>query len=150
MSKSEPVGYKQPPKFHQFKKGKSGNPMGRPKGSKSLKRAIIDEANKKIEISENGQVKSATKMEILAMAIWAKALKGDSRAMSEVMKYCARFDLEDAGDMEPRPLTEDELHFHLGRFTDALLEKMEEMRAEKESKKSAKQGFEKNEDGHAL
>ena len=29
------VGYKKPPKTKQFKKGKSGNPGGRPKGSKN-------------------------------------------------------------------------------------------------------------------
>lgn len=31
----EKIGYKKPPKKSQFKKGKSGNPKGRPKGSKN-------------------------------------------------------------------------------------------------------------------
>jgi Family of unknown function (DUF5681) len=33
------VGYGKPPKTTRFKKGKSGNPGGRPKGSLNLQRA---------------------------------------------------------------------------------------------------------------
>jgi hypothetical protein len=37
------VGYGKPPKHTQFKPGKSGNPQGRPKGTKNLKTDLIAE-----------------------------------------------------------------------------------------------------------
>ena len=36
------VGYKKPPKRTQFKPGQSGNPRGRPKGTKNLKTDLAE------------------------------------------------------------------------------------------------------------
>jgi hypothetical protein len=38
-NKSEKLGYKHPPKAHQWKKGQSGNPSGKKKGAKPAKSA---------------------------------------------------------------------------------------------------------------
>jgi Family of unknown function (DUF5681) len=54
-------GYGRPPLHSQFKKGKSGNPLGRPKGAKSLKtlirrglmRTLVDpETKRRITVAE--------------------------------------------------------------------------------------------------
>ena len=37
------AGYCKPPKKHRFKKGKSGNPKGRPKNAKGLKTDLKEE-----------------------------------------------------------------------------------------------------------
>ena len=47
MSEEE-KGYGKPPKKHQFKKGVSGNPRGRPKGKSSLLSDLNKIVNQKI------------------------------------------------------------------------------------------------------
>jgi len=42
------VGYKKPPENTRFRRGQSGNPRGRPRGSKSWKTLVEEELNKKI------------------------------------------------------------------------------------------------------
>jgi hypothetical protein len=58
------VGYGKPPVATRFKPGKSGNPEGRPKGSKNtvpslseerIKKLIIEEAYRTIPIVEKGR-----------------------------------------------------------------------------------------------
>ena len=49
------VGYRKPPKATQFKQGQSGNPHGRPKGTKNLKTDLIEELGEHITLSEGGK-----------------------------------------------------------------------------------------------
>jgi hypothetical protein len=59
-------------KNYQWKKGQSGNPKGRPKKLPDLKELLIS------VLGDTKDGKSA--MEVVLMAIRAKALKGDTRA----------------------------------------------------------------------
>src|ERR1700733_422996 len=75
------VGYRRPPKHTQFAKGRSGNPNGRPKGSKNFGLVIEEELNTKIPINENGKRKSITKRQAVAKQLVNKAASGDSKAI---------------------------------------------------------------------
>mgnify|MGYP003135268570 CR=1 FL=1 len=79
------VGYKKPPKATQFKPGLSGNPKGRPKGTKNLKTDLEEELKEKITVTEAGQPKKLSKQRALLKAVVAKALKGDTKAISIVV-----------------------------------------------------------------
>ena len=59
MSEEE-KGYGKPPKKHQFKKGVSGNPRGRPKGKKSFTAIFKKLENEKITIQINGKTEKLT------------------------------------------------------------------------------------------
>jgi len=77
-------GYKNPPKAHQFKKGKSGNPKGRPRKKKQpssdpgldLIASVHRELGKTISVQENGQHKEITKLEAFSAQLVAQSVNG--------------------------------------------------------------------------
>ena len=77
-------GYKNPPVEHQFKKGKSGNPKGRPRKKKQsssdpgldLIASVHRELGKTISVQENGQHKEITKLEAFSAQLVAQSVNG--------------------------------------------------------------------------
>ena len=77
-------GYKNPPKEHQFKKGKSGNPKGRPRKKKQpssdpgvdLIASVHRELGKTISVQENGQHKEVTKLDAFSAQLVAQSVNG--------------------------------------------------------------------------
>lgn len=99
------VGYAKPPKSHQFEKGRSGNPSGRPKKSKNLKNILLSTMEEEIVIKEGNQTRVITKAEALVKATVNKALGGDTRAMKWVSEKLMEIQVDDTGD---RPLSDDD------------------------------------------
>ncbi|BBK33450.1 hypothetical protein EDC65_3285 [Stella humosa] len=89
MNADDPVGYGRPPKATQFKKGKSGNPKGRPKGSRNLHTLMDEELQQRIQLSEGGKVRSLRKGEALVKSVVNKGIGGDIRAASKVLDIAA-------------------------------------------------------------
>ena len=82
------VGYGKPPEHSRFKKGKSGNPKGRPPRPKPANdmRTILERvANEEIEI--NGETMTMTEVEL--RSIQRKAAKGDVSASRHLAKLRA-------------------------------------------------------------
>jgi hypothetical protein len=80
------VGYGKPPKKHQFKKGRSGNPKGRPKRSKNANKLVYDILNEKRVFTDSGVSKTAPTREIAMRMLAEKALKGDQRALDRLIE----------------------------------------------------------------
>jgi hypothetical protein len=87
MARKSPyeVGYGKPPRSHQFPKGKSGNPKGRPKGSPNFRVALQRALAKGVVVSENGRRKSITKQDAAATQLVNKAASGDLRAIAQLL-----------------------------------------------------------------
>ena len=75
------TGYGKPPKHAQFKKGTSGNPKGRPKGSKNLSTKLQTAFGQHVSMSKNGKVLKVEIIDALLTKLFAKALNGDHAAM---------------------------------------------------------------------
>lgn len=80
------VGYKKPPKAHQFAKGHSGNPNGRPKGSKNIASILKSVFNEKVSITEHGRQRQVTKLEAATMQLANKAASGDLHSIRLMMQ----------------------------------------------------------------
>ncbi|ANY18626.1 hypothetical protein A6F68_00090 [Tsuneonella dongtanensis] len=74
------VGYGRPPRQSRWKKGQSGNPSGRPKGTRGLKTDLRAELISRMEISMNGKRVSGTKQQLMLRTLTARAAAGDVKA----------------------------------------------------------------------
>ena len=86
MSDDYEVGFGRPPKHTQFKPGESGNPKGRPKGTKNLATDLSEELAEKIVVNEGGKQLKISKQRAMIKSLLAKALKGDTRAATVLLK----------------------------------------------------------------
>lgn len=98
------IGYRRPPVNNQFKKGKSGNPRGRPKGSKNFLTLLEQELDQTIIVNENGKKKSITRMQAMVKRMVADALQGNLKsllALVEIMRRTGKFEESDTQGLLP-------------------------------------------------
>lgn len=101
------VGYKRPPQHTRWKKGQSGNPKGRKQGQRNLATDLADELANVIQITESGRAVKITRQRALVKGLVARAITGDPRAVSELLKLIARLADEPARPDTP-PSSDDE------------------------------------------
>src|ERR1700730_18152403 len=75
------IGHCRPPLSSRFRPGASGNPRGRPKGSKSLAAVVAATLGERIAVTENGHRKRITKLEAAVKQLVNRAASGEARAM---------------------------------------------------------------------
>lgn len=80
------VGYGSPPKATRFRKGVSGNPKGRPKGSLNVATLLFKILHEKVVIIEHGKRKKVTKFEATLKQLVNKAASGDLRAQRQLLE----------------------------------------------------------------
>jgi hypothetical protein len=88
MPKNQPpyeVGYARPPRSGQFVKGRSGNPNGRPKGSRNFAAVVLRESRKTVRVNSPRGSRSVTKLEAAVMQLGNKAAQGDLPAQREFL-----------------------------------------------------------------
>jgi hypothetical protein len=91
------VGYGKPPRHTRFKKGQSGNPRGRPKGSKNLPTLLTEALNEAVVVAENGRRRKITMRQAIIKQLVKRSATADLRAMKILLDMVR--DLE--GQTEP-------------------------------------------------
>ena len=81
------VGRGHPPKHTQFPKGKSGNPKGRPKGSKNLGTLLREAADDQVSATIGGTTRTISKLQATAMQLATKAASGDQAAINKFLDW---------------------------------------------------------------
>lgn len=82
------VGYKKPPKKSQFKKGKSGNPKGRPP-KKIFHKAFIDAMGENVTLTINGEKVTMSVQDAIIKKMMIDSMNGKQTATKnfiEVLK----------------------------------------------------------------
>src|SRR5438876_8473270 len=86
------VGYGKPPRDACFKKGQSGNPKGRPPGSKNLATLLSDALNNPVMVTENGRRRKITKREAVIAQLVNKSASADPRSLKILLDLLLSLD----------------------------------------------------------
>ncbi len=84
-----------------WKPGISGNPKGRPKGSRNIKKQIQDMLNDPgvyKQLPKNLSRATETPLEAILCTLMTKAMRGDLRAIDVILKYSVDRDVVIEGD----------------------------------------------------
>lgn len=100
-----PVGYKKPPRHTQFKKGQSGNPKGRPKGTPNFRTALDQALKEQVLVNEGGRRRSISKLEAMVKQHVNKAVSGDARAREQLLRVLHLVD-DSFSEAEPEDILE--------------------------------------------
>jgi uncharacterized protein DUF5681 len=77
----ENVGYKNPPKKHRWRKGESGNKMGRPKASSNFLTALRRQFGAPVLMREGNKSKTVSKFEAVTASHIAHASNGKTASV---------------------------------------------------------------------
>ncbi len=89
MSENYKIGFGKPPANHQFKKGKSGNPKGRPRKQSILVTfgdAYKDALTNRHRVKTRNGYRYMQAIEIAVHAIVRRAMTGETKAMDRVLQ----------------------------------------------------------------
>ena len=91
------VGYGKPPRHTQFKRGQSGNPRGRPSGSKNFATLVTEALNEPVTIAEDGGRRKISKREAIIKQLVNRSAKADWRAITILLNIVREIE----GRIEP-------------------------------------------------
>jgi hypothetical protein len=115
------VGYRKPPKEHQFKPGNNANPKGRPKGSKNLATILKEKLDKTLRVNWQGKSQKMSVGEVgLTRLVTKFAETGDPKLLLAITKILPASAPQPDNDAPPDP-REQASNEAILRFIEAML-----------------------------
>jgi len=113
------VGFGKPPESKQFKKGESGNPKGRPKGTRNFNTDLEEILAGKVTVIENGKPKKVTSQRAALMRLREITFGGNLRAIDRFISLAQQSaaDKEAAGSERVLSAAEEDI---LQRFVEDM------------------------------
>ena len=102
MGSEHDGGYGKPPRHSQFKKGQSGNPKGRPRGSRNFSTDLKETLEKLIRITDHGKPRTVSTQLAALMRLREQALGGDARALDRLLEYARHYNDDEMAEAAPR------------------------------------------------
>ena len=87
------VGYKKPPRNRQFRKGKSGNPAGRPKRAVNVQASLTKTLSEPVIVRIDGKPTKMSSLDAGLLNLRTNMLKGDPKAFAILVKMMAAADM---------------------------------------------------------
>ena len=84
------IGRGKPPRHAGFQKGRSGNPKGRPRGSKNLGTLLSQALDEKVMVTEDGLRRRVTKRELVVKQLVNKSASADLCAIKQLIDIVER------------------------------------------------------------
>ena len=99
MSDDYEVGYGKPPKATRFKKGKSGNPNGRPKGTRNFRTDLKATLEQPVQLKIRGRDQTVGTQQAALLRLRETALSGDGRALDRLLELARTYNDEEPAEM---------------------------------------------------
>lgn len=108
--RDDEIGYGKPPRWGRFRKGRSGNPNGRPRKVRAPASAIVAdsasddmlrrELTRKVRVKEGGKSQDLTMHEVILRSLTQTAAKGNPQAQREAIRLARELEQRDAARRE--------------------------------------------------
>lgn len=109
------VGYGRPPEATRFKPGQSGNPLGRPKGSRSIGAMLQRIVTQRVAITENGRTRRVPAIEVMLRRLANDALQGNQNGLKLLLALVDRYGEESGTKLDFAELAAEDRAI-LGRY----------------------------------
>src|SRR6202011_2109026 len=95
-----------PPEHTRFKKGRSGNPHGRPRGAKNLATLVGEALDQKITVTEQGRRRKISKREAIITQLVNRSASADLKVTTILLGMMQEIERRTGASTEPAALSE--------------------------------------------
>lgn len=129
------TGYGKPPKASRFQSGKSGNPNGRPKGSKNRKTNVTEIASEQHSVTIEGEHLDLSMSELVLLFIRNRSTDGKARTFRRYHDLLVKYSNSEQTQrgnfiVVPADMSEEEFDDYLRRRREQMLDANDNLKEE--------------------